>query len=83
MQKFERDIKNEESVYDDDDIHEVVDLVIEYFPTEPLNCLPNYFQSQILKIANEINYLNVAIWDNFDNTQVCQDLLNTYSNFEY
>jgi hypothetical protein len=69
------EIKNEESIYDDDDIHEVVDLVTDYFPTKPLNCLPNYFQSQILKIANEINYLNVAIWDNFDNTQVCQDLL--------
>ncbi len=75
ISKIRTDIKNEESVYDDDDIQEVVDLVTDYFPTEPLNCLPNYFQSQILKIANEINYLNVAIWDNFDNTQVSQDLL--------
>ena len=75
LSEIRNDIKNEESIYDDDDIHEVVDLVTEYFPTEPLNCLPNYFQSQILKIANEINYLNVAIWDNFDNTQVSQDLL--------
>ena len=75
LSEIRTDIKNEESIYDDDDIHEVVDLVTEYFPTEPLNCLPNYFQSQILKIANEINYLNVAIWDNFDNTQVSQDLL--------
>jgi len=75
LSEIRTDIKNEESVYDDDDIDEVVDLVINYFPTEPLNCLPNYFQSQILKIANEINYLNVAIWDNFDNTQVSQDLL--------
>lgn len=75
LSEIRTDIKNEESIYDDDDIHEVVDLVTEYFPTEPLNCLPNYFQSQILKIANEINYLNVAIWDNYDNTQVSQDLL--------
>ena len=75
ISEIRTDIKNEESVYDDDDIQEVVDLVTDYFPTEPLNCLPNYFQSQILKIANEINYLNVAIWDNFDNTQVSQDLL--------
>jgi hypothetical protein len=75
LSEIRTDIKNEESIYDDDDIYEVVDLVTDYFPTEPLNCLPNYFQSQILKIANEINYLNVAIWDNFDNTQVCQDLL--------
>lgn len=75
LSEIRTDIKNEESIYDDDDIHEVVDLVTEYFPTETLNCLPNYFQSQILKIANEINYLNVAIWENFDNTQVSQDLL--------
>jgi len=75
LSEIRTDIKNEESVYDDDDIHEIVDLVTDYFPTEPLNCLPNYFQSQILKIANEINYLNVAIWDNFDTTQVSHDLL--------
>ncbi len=75
LSEIRTDIKYEESVYDDDDIHEIVDLVTDYFPTEPLNCLPNYFQSQILKIANEINYLNVAIWDNFDATQVSQDLL--------
>ena len=75
ISEIKRDIKNEESVYDEYDIDEVVDLVVEYFPREILNCLPNYFQSQILKIANEINYLNVVIWDNFDNTQVCNDLL--------
>ena len=75
LSEIRTDIENEESVYDEDDIHEVVDLVTNYFPTDPLNCLPNYFQSQILKIANEINYLNVAIWDNFENTQVSQDLL--------
>lgn len=73
--KIRTDIKNEESVYDNDDINKVVDLVTDYFPTEILNSLPSYFQSQILKIANEINYLNVEVWDNFDNTQVCQDLL--------
>lgn len=73
--EIKRDIKNEESIYDEEDIDEVVDLVVEYFPSEILNCLPNYFQSQILKIAKEINYLNVVIWDSFDNTQVCNDLL--------
>lgn len=73
--EIKNDIKNEESVYNEDDIDEVVDLVIKYFPSDILNCLPDYFQSQILKIANEINYLNVVIWDNFDNTQVCKDLL--------
>lgn len=73
--EIKKDIKNKESLYDEDDIDEVVDLVVENFPSDILNCLPNYFQSQILKIANEINYLNVVIWDNFDNTQVCNDLL--------
>ncbi|MBK7959334.1 MAG: hypothetical protein IPK03_15315 [Bacteroidetes bacterium] len=73
--EIKRDIKNEESVYNEDDIDEVVDLVVANFPSDILNCLPNYFQSQILKIANEINYLNVVIWDNFDNPQVCNDLL--------
>jgi hypothetical protein len=75
ISEIRTDIKNEESIYDDDDIHEVVDIVIERFPSEILNCLPSYFQSQILKVANEINYLNIAVWDNFDNTQVSQDLL--------
>lgn len=73
--EIKRDIKNEESIYDEDDINEVVDLVVANFSSEILNCLPNYFQSQILKIAKEINYLNVVIWDNFDDTQVCNDLL--------
>lgn len=75
ISEIRNDIKNEEGIYDEDNIYEVVDLVVDYFPSEILNCLPNYFQSQILKIANEINYLNVAIWDNFDDTQVCNDLL--------
>ena len=73
--EIKKDIQNEESAYDKVDINEVVDLVVEKFPSEILNGLPNYFQSQILKIANEVNYLNVAIWDTFDNTQVCKDLL--------
>jgi hypothetical protein len=69
------DIKNEESVYDEEDIDKVVQLIKEYFPSSTINSLPQYFQSQILKVANSINYLNIAIWDNFDNPQVCQDLL--------
>lgn len=75
ISEIKNDIKNEVSNYDEDDIDELVSLVEEYFPSAILNCLPNYFHSQILKIANELNYLNVVIWDNFDNTQVCNDLL--------
>ena len=69
-----KDIKNEESAYDEDDIEEVVQIVKEHFPTNTLNCLPQYFQSQILKIANSINYLSNSIWDAFDTTQVPNDL---------
>jgi hypothetical protein len=69
-----KDIKNEESVYDEDNIEDVVEIVKEHFPTNTLNCLPQYFQSQILKIANTINYLSNSIWDAFDSTQVPNDL---------
>lgn len=69
-----KDIKNEESAYDEDDIEDVVQIVKEHFPTNTLNCLPQYFQSQILKIANSINYLSNSIWDAFDSTQVPNDL---------
>ncbi|MCX8470149.1 MAG: hypothetical protein ORN55_00080 [Chitinophagaceae bacterium] len=75
IDEITKDIKNEESIYDEDDIEDIVDLVIEYFPTKTLNCLPQYFQSQILKIAKSINYLQLSIWDAFDNTQVPNDLL--------
>ncbi len=69
-----KDIKNEESVYDEDNIEDVVQIVKKHFPTNTLNCLPQYFQSQILKIANSINYLSNSIWDAFDSTQVPNDL---------
>jgi hypothetical protein len=68
------DIKNEESVYDEDDIDEVIDIVEDYFYANLLNCLPQYFQSQILKIAKSINFLSNSIWDAFDTTQVPNDL---------
>ncbi len=74
IDEITKDIKIEESSYDEDDIENVVDLVKEYFPTNTLNCLPQYFQSQILKIANSINYLSNSIWDAFDTSQVPNDL---------
>ena len=74
IDEITKDIKNEESVYDENDIEDVVQLVREHFPTNTLNCLPQYFQSQILKIANSINYLSNSIWDAFDTTQVPNDL---------
>ena len=74
IDEITEDIKNEESSYDEDDIEEVVHLVKGYFPTNTLNCLPPYFQSLILKIAQSINYLSNSIWDAFDTTQVPNDL---------
>lgn len=74
INEITKDIKNEESIYDEHNIEEVVVLVKENFQTNTLNCLPQYFQSQILKIANSINYLSNSIWDAFDSTQVPNDL---------
>lgn len=74
IDEITKDIKNEESAYDEDDIEDVVQLVKDHFPTNTLNCLPKYFQSQILKIATSINRLSNSIWDAFDSTQVPNDL---------
>lgn len=65
IDKIKNEIKEGESSYDEDDIEEVVDIVEEYFPAESINLLPSYFQSQINKIATSINYLGIAIWDEF------------------
>jgi hypothetical protein len=74
IDEITKDIKNEESSYDEHDIEEVVQLVKEHFPTNTLNCLPQYFQSQILKIAKSINNLSYSILEAFDTTQVPNDL---------
>jgi hypothetical protein len=75
IDEITKDIKNEESIYDENDIEDVIDLVKEHFPSKIINCLPLYFQSQILKIAKSINFLQLSIWDAFDNSQVPNDLL--------
>ena len=78
MQKVDaitKDIKNEESDYSDEDIDEVIDLVKDLFPKELLNQLPPYFQSQINKIAASINFLQLAIWNEFGNSHVALNLL--------
>jgi hypothetical protein len=70
-----KSIKTEQSIYKDDNIKDVVKKIKEKFPTQKTNCLPQYFQSQILKTAKSINFLQLSIWDAFDNTQVPNDLL--------
>lgn len=75
IDEITKDIKNEESTYDEGDIEDVIGKIKGNFPAQTINCLPQYFQSQILKIAKSINYLQLSIWDAFDNTQVPNDLL--------
>jgi hypothetical protein len=75
IEKITREIKNETTDYTDDDIDEVEVLVRNLFPVSFLNYLPTYFQSQRNKIAEAINYLQKAIWDNLHNPFVCRQLL--------
>lgn len=75
VRKITKDINEEQSEYSEKNIIKIVSRIEKEFPYKTINLLPNYFQSQILKIAEEINYLNLAIWDKLDNPQVCEDLL--------
>jgi hypothetical protein len=70
-----KDIKNEESKYSNEDIEDVINLVKELFPTNLLNILPPYFQSQINKIAASINFLQLANWSEYGNSHVSLCLL--------
>jgi len=74
IDEITKDLKNGISGYVEDNIHETVSLVKTYFSAHLLHYLPEYFQSQILKVANSINFLSNAIWDTFDTTQVSTDL---------
>ncbi|HNK25377.1 MAG TPA: hypothetical protein PKK64_13045 [Saprospiraceae bacterium] len=65
LDKIKNEIKEGESSYDEDDIEEVIEIVEDYFPPVTLNLLPSYFQSQINKIGEAINYLGLAIWNEF------------------
>ena len=73
--KLTKEIKAEESNYDDENITEVINLIKHRFPSEFLNKLPIYFQSQINKIAASINFLQLNIWNEFNTTSVPLSLL--------
>jgi len=77
VDKITNEIKNEETDYTDDDIEEVIGKAENYFPVELLNSLPPYFQSQINKIASSLNYLSIAIWNEFSSSFVPMKLLET------
>jgi len=75
VDKIKQEIKDEESDYTDVSVRETLGIIKKNFPVDVINSLPTYFQSQINKIAASINYLQLAIWDSYDNTQVPNDLL--------
>lgn len=68
--KLTKEIKEEESNYSDNNIDEVINVIKNRFPSEFLNKLPIYFQSQINKIAASINFLQLNIWNEFNTTSV-------------
>jgi len=70
-----REIKNEITDYTDGNIDEINDFIQDLFPKMFLNLLPPYFLSQINKIASSINFLQLAIWDTFNDSSVCKSLL--------
>ena len=75
VDRIRKEIKEEESAYTSVSVKETLEIIKKYFPVDIINSLPTYFQSQINKIASSINYLQLAIWDVYDNSQVSHDLL--------
>ena len=75
-------IKDKTSDYTDKTINEIVNWVKKLFPEELLNLLPPYFLSQINKIADSINFLQVAIWNTFEDSSVCVSLLSQISDLK-
>lgn len=73
--KLTKEIKEEESDYTDENIDNVIKVIKNRFPSGFLNKLPNYFQSQINKIASSINFLQLNIWNEFNTTSVPLSLL--------
>ncbi len=75
IDEIKEEIKEGESRYDEDDIDEVIGIIEDNFPADVLNLLPVYFQSQINKIATSINYLGLAIWNEFSVAEVPMKLV--------
>lgn len=73
--KLASEIKEGESIFTDDNIETVLNIIVEKFPLELLNRLPLYFQSQINKIATSLNYLQLNIWNEFGATIVSLNIL--------
>ncbi|MDP4265119.1 MAG: hypothetical protein Q8941_21505 [Bacteroidota bacterium] len=65
VNKMTEEIKNKDRECDEESIKQIVSVVKNAFPVELINSLPSYFQSQINKIGSAINYLDVAIDNEF------------------
>jgi hypothetical protein len=68
-------IKNKNSSFPKKNIKDVIPKVLKLFHVEILNQLPVYFQSQINKIADSINGLGVAIWEEYEISSIPLQLL--------
>lgn len=69
------DFKAEKSGYTEETVSAVTGKIKTMFPAVQLNQLPPYFQSQVNKIADAINYLQLSIWQAFNTTPVPLQLL--------
>jgi hypothetical protein len=72
---IKEEFESEESNYTGITVNGTLGIVKQEFPINILNLLPPYFQSQINKIADNINFLGKAILEKFNNTQIPYDLL--------
>lgn len=70
-----REIKNEESSYDEDDIDDAFDLVQEQLNVSIINSLPQYFQSLRNQVANSVRNLSVNIFNAFGKSQLSLDII--------
>jgi hypothetical protein len=75
-------IRNEISALTEDTLEETVKDIKEKFPIDVMNALPTYFQSQVNKVAASVNYLQLAIWNTFNETSVPVQLLDHLLSFE-
>lgn len=77
-----RDIKNEESIYDETDIEDIYYWVQETLDTEKINLLPQYFQSTRNQCANSVSNLSVNVFNTFNNAEVAVDLISYALDFD-
>lgn len=75
-------IKNEEREYEPEEFEDVLKDIKTWFPIECLNSLPDYFLSKRNKIAEDLNYLTLSILNEYDETQICVNILGHFLSLE-